>query len=122
MSSSTPAEKPKQPKLDVEEYLTSALSATPPELHPFFESFRDLHSRKCARYNRELKWRSELITQIFTLPQAMASAHGQARPILRPPTLAALPSRCLRPLRQGFRVTVKRAPLCGDGGEGVKRY
>lgn len=41
-------DKPKAPKLDVEEYLTTALSATPAELHPFFESFRTLHSRKSA--------------------------------------------------------------------------
>jgi 26S proteasome regulatory subunit N9 len=39
-------DKPKAPKLDVDEYLTTALSATPAELHPFFESFRSLHSRK----------------------------------------------------------------------------
>jgi len=39
-------DKPKAPKLDVEEYLTTAISATPAELHPFFESFRTLHSRK----------------------------------------------------------------------------
>ncbi|GJE89121.1 PCI-domain-containing protein [Phanerochaete sordida] len=35
-----------RPKLDVDEYLTSALSATPAELHPFFTAFKDLHSRK----------------------------------------------------------------------------
>ena len=39
-------DKPQVPKLNVEEYLTTALSATPAELHPFFESFQDLHSRK----------------------------------------------------------------------------
>jgi hypothetical protein len=38
----------KQPKLDVEEYLTAALSSTPPELHAFFQSFLELHSRKCV--------------------------------------------------------------------------
>ncbi|KZT19576.1 hypothetical protein NEOLEDRAFT_942548 [Neolentinus lepideus HHB14362 ss-1] len=37
-----------RPKLDVDEYLTTALSATPQELHPFFESFKSLHSRKYA--------------------------------------------------------------------------
>lgn len=46
MSASMAVDKPKAPKLDVEEYLTTALSATPPELHSFFESFRTLHSRK----------------------------------------------------------------------------
>ena len=35
-----------RPKLDVDEYLTSALSATPAELHPYFTAFKDLHSRK----------------------------------------------------------------------------
>ncbi|KAI0321151.1 hypothetical protein OF83DRAFT_1100886 [Amylostereum chailletii] len=38
--------KPKPPKLDVDEYLTTAISATPGELHPFFESFQTLHTRK----------------------------------------------------------------------------
>ncbi|KAA1466869.1 hypothetical protein DENSPDRAFT_831776 [Dentipellis sp. KUC8613] len=39
-------DKPRQPKLNVEEYLTTALSATPAELHPFFQAFQDLHSRR----------------------------------------------------------------------------
>ena len=34
------------PKLDVDEYLTSALSATPAEIHPYFIAFKDLYSRK----------------------------------------------------------------------------
>ncbi|KAK7680851.1 hypothetical protein QCA50_016161 [Cerrena zonata] len=34
------------PKLDVEAYFTAALSATPAELHPFFQKFQDLHKRK----------------------------------------------------------------------------
>ncbi|KAH9964863.1 hypothetical protein BC827DRAFT_1126950 [Russula dissimulans] len=42
-SSDRPA---RPPKLDVEEYLTAAISATPSELHPFFESFQNLYSRK----------------------------------------------------------------------------
>ncbi|KAI5119270.1 hypothetical protein M0805_007272 [Coniferiporia weirii] len=36
----------KPPKLNVDEYLTTALSVSPHELHPFFESFRTLHERK----------------------------------------------------------------------------
>jgi len=39
-------DKPKQPKLDVDQYLSTAISATPAVLHPYFERFRDLHSRK----------------------------------------------------------------------------
>ncbi|ETW79696.1 hypothetical protein HETIRDRAFT_322407 [Heterobasidion irregulare TC 32-1] len=39
-------DRPKPPKLNVDEYLTTALVATPAELHPFFESFRTLHERK----------------------------------------------------------------------------
>ncbi|KAI0789255.1 hypothetical protein C8Q75DRAFT_793487 [Abortiporus biennis] len=46
MSTTTLADKQKAPKLDVETYLTTALSATPAELHPFFQAFLDLHSRK----------------------------------------------------------------------------
>lgn len=41
-------DRPKPPKLNVDEYLTTALVATPAELHPFFESFRTLHERKCV--------------------------------------------------------------------------
>ncbi|KAI9509911.1 hypothetical protein F5148DRAFT_977570 [Russula earlei] len=50
MSSSSAAQpssaRPRPPKLDVEEYLITAISATPSELHPFFESFQNLYSRK----------------------------------------------------------------------------
>lgn len=43
---SSSSSKPPPPKLDVEAYLAAALSATPHELHTFFEQFQDLHSRK----------------------------------------------------------------------------
>lgn len=43
---STDASKP--PKLVLDEFIATGLSATPEELHPFFESFRTLHTRKCA--------------------------------------------------------------------------
>ncbi|KAI9435847.1 hypothetical protein H4582DRAFT_1817338 [Lactarius indigo] len=43
MSSS---DRQKPPKLNVDEYLTTAVSATPSDLHPFFESFQSLYSRK----------------------------------------------------------------------------
>ncbi|KAM6493081.1 hypothetical protein JOM56_011215 [Amanita muscaria] len=33
-------------KLVLDEFINTALAATPPELHPFFESFRTLYSRK----------------------------------------------------------------------------
>lgn len=33
-------------KLNVDAYLTEALSAAPQELQPYFESFRTLHQRK----------------------------------------------------------------------------
>lgn len=38
-------------KIDVDEFLTLAISETPQELHAFFESFRSLYSRKyvCTR-------------------------------------------------------------------------
>ena len=41
-------DKPKQPKLDVDQYLSTAISATPADLHPYFESFQDLYSRRCV--------------------------------------------------------------------------
>ncbi|KAH9943663.1 hypothetical protein B0H21DRAFT_748440 [Amylocystis lapponica] len=46
MATTMAVDKPRAPKIDVEEYLTSALAATSQEIHPFFESFRSLHSRK----------------------------------------------------------------------------
>ena len=49
MSSSMAVDKPAPPKLDVDVYLSQALAATPAELHPFFQSFKDLHSRKYVR-------------------------------------------------------------------------
>ncbi|KAF8731585.1 hypothetical protein AX14_004657 [Amanita brunnescens Koide BX004] len=41
---STDASKP--PKLVLDEFINTALAATPPELHPYFESFRTLYTRK----------------------------------------------------------------------------
>jgi len=46
MATSTNAERPRPPKIDVEEYLRQGIAATPAELHPLFESFQSLHSRK----------------------------------------------------------------------------
>ncbi|KAK0216544.1 hypothetical protein EDD85DRAFT_894700 [Armillaria nabsnona] len=37
---------PKPPKLVLDDFIAAALSGTPSELHPFFESFRTLHTRK----------------------------------------------------------------------------
>lgn len=48
MASSTNADKSKQPKLDVDKYLSTAISATPADLHPYFESFQNLHSKRYA--------------------------------------------------------------------------
>lgn len=36
----------KPERLDVDAYLTTTLSTAPPELHPYFESFKNLHTRK----------------------------------------------------------------------------
>ena len=45
-SSSTRMAVDKPAKIDVDEFLTLAISETPQELHPFFESFQTLYSRK----------------------------------------------------------------------------
>ncbi|KAG6908645.1 hypothetical protein DXG01_003823 [Tephrocybe rancida] len=37
---------PAPPKLVLDEFIATALSATPPSLHPYFEAFRTLHTRK----------------------------------------------------------------------------
>ncbi|KAF8508082.1 hypothetical protein JB92DRAFT_3145169 [Gautieria morchelliformis] len=44
--SSTQMQVDKPPKLDVDAYLSTALSTAPVELHAFIESFRNLHRRK----------------------------------------------------------------------------
>ncbi|KAF5378591.1 hypothetical protein D9615_007160 [Tricholomella constricta] len=36
----------KPPKLDLDKFVATALSATPPDLHSYFENFRHLHTRK----------------------------------------------------------------------------
>ncbi|KAJ8690842.1 26S proteasome regulatory subunit [Pleurotus ostreatus] len=51
MSSSTSTaamaiDSPAAPKLDLDSFIGTALSSTPAELHPFFESFRSLYTRK----------------------------------------------------------------------------
>lgn len=33
-------------KLDLDQFIGTALSATPSELHPYFEAFRTLYTRK----------------------------------------------------------------------------
>jgi len=49
-SAQSSSDKQRPPKLDVDEYLTTAISATPSDLHPFFEAFQNLYSRKYARH------------------------------------------------------------------------
>ena len=46
MSAQMAVDAPKPPKLDLDEFISTAISATPAELHPYFESFRNLHTRK----------------------------------------------------------------------------
>ncbi|KAG6820034.1 hypothetical protein H0H93_006269 [Arthromyces matolae] len=47
MSSTTMAvDAPNPPKLVLDDFIATALSATPPALHTYFESFRNLHTRK----------------------------------------------------------------------------
>jgi hypothetical protein len=46
MSSSMAVDAPKPAKFDIESFTNTALDATPADLHPFFESFRNLYNRK----------------------------------------------------------------------------
>ncbi|KAH7911865.1 hypothetical protein BJ138DRAFT_1149655 [Hygrophoropsis aurantiaca] len=47
MSTSMPVDTPKPPpKLELDEFIATALSSTPADLHPFFESFSKLYTRK----------------------------------------------------------------------------
>jgi hypothetical protein len=46
MTSSMATDKQKQPKLDVDKYLVTAISETPADIHHYFESFQNLYSRK----------------------------------------------------------------------------
>lgn len=58
MASSMAVDKPKQPKLDVDQYLSTAISSTPADLHPYFDSFQDLHSRKYVTIYPPLRYLS----------------------------------------------------------------
>lgn len=48
MSAQMAVDAPKPPKLDLDVFISTALSATPADLHPYFEAFRTLHTRKCV--------------------------------------------------------------------------
>ena len=39
---------PTPPKLILDNFISTALAATPAVLHPFFESFKSLYTRKCV--------------------------------------------------------------------------
>ncbi|KAF8963313.1 hypothetical protein BDZ97DRAFT_1043520 [Flammula alnicola] len=56
---------PTPPKLVLDDFIATALSATPAELHPFFESFRTLYTRKL--------WHqlTQKLFQFFDQPQAV---------------------------------------------------
>lgn len=47
-STSMAVDPPKAPKIDVDQYLSEAIAATPRELHPYFDAFKSLHHRKSA--------------------------------------------------------------------------
>jgi len=42
---------PNPPKFVLEDFIATAQSATPPELHPFFESFKSLYTRKWVSFH-----------------------------------------------------------------------
>ena len=67
-------DKPKPPKLNVDEYLTTALAATPAELHPFFESFRTLHERKCVVHPHPLLLPVSVAFRIASAHSALESS------------------------------------------------
>ncbi|KAG5643851.1 hypothetical protein DXG03_009534 [Asterophora parasitica] len=46
MSAAMAVDAPRAPKLDLEDFTAKGLSLTPPALHPYFESFQLLHSRR----------------------------------------------------------------------------
>ncbi|TFK97626.1 hypothetical protein BDV98DRAFT_651409 [Pterulicium gracile] len=46
MSTSMAVDAPPKPRFDLDEFMTAALAGTPSELHPIFESFRTLYTRK----------------------------------------------------------------------------
>jgi hypothetical protein len=48
---------PKPPpfKLDLDNFIATALSATPQEIHPFFESFRSLYNKKSVQSSNFLQ-------------------------------------------------------------------
>ena len=95
-------------KLDLDQFIATAVSATPAELHPYFQSFQTLYNRK---YVTEYKLKDcqgsqdlfpdpRLVSidarppaplSIAPIIQAMAPTHSQALRVLRPPPLQAVP-------------------------------
>lgn len=45
---------PTPPKLVLDDFIATALSATPRELHPYFESFKSLYTRKWVFLETEI--------------------------------------------------------------------
>ena len=88
---------PQPPKLVLDDFIATALSATPPELHPFFESFRSLYTRKCVFF--VLKF----LINYLTVSQTMASINSEGFPVLRSSTNTSVSGGRIRTLREGFR-------------------
>jgi len=57
---------PTPPKLVLDEFIATALSATPRELHPYFESFKTLYSRKWVCF-----WFLEINDKLWTKPDSL---------------------------------------------------
>ncbi len=98
-------EKSKAPKLDVDEFLTLAISETPQELHAFFESFQSLYSRKYVY--------QDIGTTFYManhcVLQTMASIDDQAIRVLRSSAYEAIPRRCLQQVCERLRVEAEPA-------------
>ncbi len=79
------------PKFVLDEFIAAALSGTPAELHPFFESFRTLYTRKCVALPLACMRSDDM--------QIMAPAHSKAIRISRHTRIGAIPCRRLYPIR-----------------------
>jgi hypothetical protein len=49
-------------KFVLDDFIARAVSGTPQELHPFFDKFRDLYTKKCAIAQTLHSIRTELLT------------------------------------------------------------
>lgn len=117
MSAQMPIDVSKPPKLDLDQFIGTAISATPAELHPYFESFRTLHTRK---------WVTFVFYKLGGTPhvpilQTMAPAYSKAFWVLRCPFEQTVPGWDIRKVRARLWNKAEPTSTSRDGSKGFER-